>query len=117
MEQLKTFAEKAYVPVLTATQGNKQMQSGGTQTRQSIQGSGQKSQKAQLVLILTRDLVGDEGLRDKNGKLLAEPGEYSPVAKIRIDKQNRGKTGDFQQFIMGQYFTIRDIQVERKELS
>lgn len=117
MEQLKTFAEKAKVPVITATQGNKSMQEGGTQTRKAIQGSGQKSQKAQLVLILTRDLVGDEGLRDRNGKLIAEPGEYSPVAKIRVDKQNRGKTGDFKQYIMGQFFTVRDIQVERKELA
>lgn len=114
MEQLKTFAEKSKVPVFTATQGNKQMQDGGTQTRKAIQGSGQKSQKAQLVMILTRELVGDEGLTDRNGKILAEPGEYSPVAKIRIDKQNRGKTGDFQQFINGPFFTIRDIQIERK---
>jgi len=117
MEQLKTFAEKSRVPVFTATQGNKSMQGSGTQTRQAIQGSGQKSQKAQLVLILTRDLVGDEGLRDKNGRVLAEPGEYSPVAKLHIDKQNRGKTGDFQQYIVGQFFTVRDIQFERKELS
>lgn len=113
MEQLKSFAENAKVPVFTATQGNKQMQDSGTQTRKNIQGSGQKSQKAQLVVILTRDLVGDEGLRDKHGKVLAEAGEYSPVAKLRIDKQNRGKTGDFKQFIMGQFFTVRDIQMER----
>jgi len=117
MEQLKTFAENSKVPVFTATQGNKNMQEGGRQTRRNIQGSGQKSQKAQLVLILTRDLVGDEGLRDKNGKLLAEPGEYSPIAKIVIDKQNRGKTGELVQYIAGQYFTVRDIQMERKELA
>jgi replicative DNA helicase len=117
MEQLKTFAENSKIPVFTATQGNKAMQDSGTQTRRNIQGSGQKSQKAQLVLILTRDLVGDEGLRDKNGKILAEAGEYSPVAKIRIDKQNRGKTGDFKQFINGQFFTVRDIQIERKDLA
>lgn len=117
MEQLKTFAENSKVPVFTATQGNKAMQDGGRQTRKNIQGSGQKSQKAQLVLILTRDLVGDEGLRDKNGRVLAEPGEYSPVAKIVIDKQNRGKTGEFTQYIMGQFFTVRDIQVERRELA
>lgn len=117
MEQIKTFAENNKVPVFTATQGNKSMQDGGRQTRKAIQGSGQKSQKAQLVLILTRDLVGDEGLRDKNGKVLAEPGEYSPVAKIVIDKQNRGKTGEFSQYIMGQFFTVRDIQTERRELA
>lgn len=116
MEQLKTFAENAKVPVFTATQGNKEMQGNGTQTRKNIQGTGQKSQKAQLVMILTRDLVGDEGLRDKHGKVLAEPGEYSPVAKLRIDKQNRGKTGDFKQYILGQFFTVRDIQMERVQL-
>lgn len=117
MEQLKTFAENAKVPVFTATQGNKAMQDGGRQTRRNIQGSGQKSQKAQLVLILTRELVGDEGLRDKNGKVLAEPGEYSPVAKLVIDKQNRGKTGELTQYVMGQFFIVRDIQFARTELS
>lgn len=110
MEQLKTFAERAHVPVMTATQGNKSMQGEGIQTRKAIQGSGQKSQKAQLVVILTRDIVGDAGLRDASGKVIAEAGEYSPVAKIRIDKQNRGKTGDFQQVIVGQYFAVRDTQ-------
>src|SRR5690606_24166958 len=53
MEALKSFAERNHLPVFTATQGNKNMQSGGVQTRQNIQGSGQKSQKAQLVLILS----------------------------------------------------------------
>lgn len=114
MEQLKTFAEKHGLPVFTATQGNKAMQEGGTQTRKAIQGSGQKSQKAQLVLILTRELVGDAGLYDADDRLIAEPGEYSPVAKIRIDKQNRGKTGDFQQFFVGQFFTVRDIAPKRE---
>lgn len=110
MEQLKSFAEKAKVPVFTATQGNKSMQDGGTQTRRAIQGSGQKSQKAQLVLILTRDLVGDKGLRDKDGRLVAEAGEYSPIAKVRIDKQNIGKTGELKQYIAGKYFTVRDLE-------
>ncbi len=110
MEQLKSFAEKAKIPVFTATQGNKSMQDGGTQTRRAIQGSGQKSQKAQLVMILTRDLVGENGLRDRDGLLVAEPGEYSPIAKIRIDKQNIGKTGELQQYLVGKYFTVRDLE-------
>lgn len=110
MEQLKSFAEKAKLPVFTATQGNKSMQSSGIQTRQAIQGSGQKSQKAQLVMILTRELVGENGLRDRDGKWVADPGEYSPVAKIRIDKQNIGKTGELQQYLVGKYFTVRDLE-------
>jgi len=110
METLKTFAEKSNVPVFTATQGNKSMQGGGTQTRQAIQGSGQKSQKAQLVLILTRDLVGDGGQRDRDGNVIAEAGEYSPIAKIRIDKQNIGKTGELQQYLVGKYFSAQDLK-------
>lgn len=110
MEQLKSFAEKAKLPVFTATQGNKSMQESGTQTRKSIQGSGQKSQKAQLVMILTRDLVGEKGLCDRDGVRVAEAGEYSPIAKIRIDKQNIGKTGELQQYLVGKYFTVRDLE-------
>lgn len=109
MEALKTFAEKVDIPVFTATQGNKSMQNGGTQTRQAIQGSGQKSQKAQLVVILTRDIVGDGGLFDANDELLADAGEYSPIVNVRIDKQNRGKTGGFKQFLVGKYFIVKDI--------
>jgi replicative DNA helicase len=110
MESLKTFAEKANIPVFTATQGNKSMQNGGTQTRQNIQGSGQKSQKAQLVIILSRDIVGDGGLYDSDNVLLAEAGEYSPIVNVRVDKQNRGRTGGFKQYLAGKYFTVRDIE-------
>jgi len=115
MEALKTFAEKSNIPVFTATQGNKSMQAGGTQTRQAIQGSGQKSQKAQLVIILTRDIVGEGGLYDSENVLIAEAGEYSPIVNVRIDKQNRGKTGSIKQFIVGKFFTVRDI--ERRPLN
>jgi replicative DNA helicase len=113
MEQLKTFAERNRVPVMTATQGNKSMQNAGTQTRQAIQGSGQKSQKSQLVIVLTRDLVGDQGLQDKNGNRIAEPGDYSPIVNVRVDKQNRGRTGQFKQIIAGRFFTIRDPEEHR----
>lgn len=117
MEQLKAFAEKSKLAVLTATQGNKSMQETGTQTRRAIQGSGQKSQKSQLVVILTRDLVGENGLRDAKGVTIAQPGEYSPVVNVRVDKQNIGRTGGFQQFLLGQYFTVRDIQIQRVEVA
>lgn len=112
MEALKTFAERNNIPVLTATQGNKSMQEQGPQTRRAIQGSGQKSQKAQLVVILQRALVGDEGLRDRNGTLIAQPGEYSPIVTVRIDKQNRGQTGQLSQVLIGKWFSIRDMAGE-----
>lgn len=118
MEQLKSFAEKHKLPIFTATQGNADMQDASkTQTRRNIQGSKQKSQKAQLVIILTRELLQAEA-RDVTGKVVAEKGEYSPLVKVRVDKQNRGRTGDFEQVIIGRYFTVRDkAQTIRTELN
>lgn len=57
------------MPVMTASQGNKQMQGSGTKTR-DIVGSGAKTQKAQLVAILTCEIVGDKGLQDGRGVVL-----------------------------------------------
>jgi hypothetical protein len=85
------------------------MQENGTQTRRAIQGSGQKSQKAQLVVILQRDLLGAEGYPGPDGTLIAEEGEYSPIVKVRVDKQNIGKTGGFRQYMVGRYFTVKDM--------
>lgn len=110
MEQLKTFAERLRIPVMTATQGNKDMQGEGTKTRKAIQGSGQKSQKSQLVIILTRELVEDaKGLKDEDGNLIAKKGEYSPIVNVRVDKQNRGAQLEFEQLYAGRFFTIRDL--------
>ncbi len=116
VEMLKTFAEKNRLPIMTASQGNKEMQKQtGTRTRKDIAGSGAKTQKAQLVAILTREIVGSEGLKDERGTKLADPGEYSPFIDVRIDKQNRGKTGvTMRQFLIGQYFDIRDITLRQQ---
>jgi replicative DNA helicase len=118
VETLKTFAERHSLPIMTASQGNKGMQQQtGTRTRRDIQGSGAKTQKAQLVAILTRELVGDDGLLDSKGVVIAGPGEYSPFIDVRIDKQNRGKTGvTMTQFLIGQFFDIRDVEVTRQKL-
>lgn len=109
MNQLKDFAEKAGIPVFTATQGNKSMQDQGKiQTRQGIDGSGKKSQRAQLVIILTRPMVGVGGLWDGSNKL-ADEGDYSPIATLRIDKQNRGATKTFHQVFRGECYRIGDL--------
>jgi replicative DNA helicase len=115
VEMLKTFAEKNHLPIMTASQGNKNMQQQtGTRTRRDISGSGAKTQKAQLVAILTREIVGDAGLKDERGVVLADPGEYSPFIDVRIDKQNRGKTGiTMRQFLIGQYFDVKDVQLRQ----
>lgn len=88
---------------------NVTMQEDGIKTRRSIQGSGQKAQKAQLVVILSRPIVGENGLFDKKGAKIADAGEYSPIITVRVDKQNRGKTGQVQQLLVGKFFAVRDI--------
>lgn len=109
MEQLKNLAEKMGVPIFTATQGNKGMlDQGREKTRQDIDGSGKKSQRSQLVVILTRDMVGAGGLWD-GSQQVAKEGDYSPVAKLRIDKQNRGKTMTFFQVFRGECYRIGDL--------
>jgi len=111
MNLLKNFAEKAGIPIFTATQGNKSMQEQGkVQTRQAIDGSGKKSQRAQLVMILTRDIVGIGGLWDGSTKV-ADEGDYSPIATLRIDKQNRGATKTFHQIFRGECYRIGDLPV------
>jgi replicative DNA helicase len=110
VEGLKIFAERHHVPVLTAAQGNKSMQGDGLKTRQSISGSGQKSQLAQFVVILTREIAPKGGQFDDFGVKIADEGEYSPMVDVRVDKQNRGKTGaTLRQFLVGQFFDVRDM--------
>lgn len=109
MIRLKNWCEKRGIVGFTATQGNKSMQdTGKTQTRQAIGGSGKKSQRAQLVIILTRDLVGEGGLWEGNQQI-AQQGDYSPIAKLRIDKQNRGRMCTFFQVFKGENYRIGDL--------
>ena len=109
MIRMKNWCDKRGIVGFTATQGNKSMQDQGKeQTRQAIDGSGKKSQRSQLVVILTRELVGDGGLWEGTTKI-AEKGDYSPIAKLRIDKQNRGKTCTFYQVFKGENYRVADL--------
>jgi replicative DNA helicase len=115
LEILKTMAEKLHIPVMTANQGNKSMGGENKGNRAGIQGSGAKTQKPQLVLIMDREKAKDSPIKDDEGTVIALPGEYSPVIEWTIEKQNRGRTGNlFNQFLIGERFDIVDI--ERVEL-
>jgi replicative DNA helicase len=113
IEKLKTFAERAKVPVLAANQLNKGADHAGAKggRRAHIQGSGQKLHKAQLVMILNRPEVEGGDLKDEEGTVLAKEGEFSPFIDWRIEKQNRGKTGNGpRQFLIGKHFDIVDVE-------
>lgn len=108
IEQLKDFAEQNNIPIFTATQGNKGMQEQGKViTRQNIEGSGRKSQRSQCVIVVTRDIL--TAPITAQGQVIAKQGDYSPYAKIRIDKQNRGWTGTFYQLFRGEFYHIGDL--------
>lgn len=108
MERLKSWAQVNGVPVLTASQMTKFGKKSGATDRSDMRGSGEKSDKAQLVILLHRE-KSESGIFAPNGRKLAEPGEYSPEAVIRVDKQNRGKTGSFRQFFDGSRYRILDM--------
>lgn len=109
MEQIKNFAERNNLPIFSATQGNKAMQDQGRViTRKDIEGSGRKSQRSQCVILVTRDILTSPVL-DENGNVIAKIGDYSPYAKLRVDKQNRGWTGTFYQLFRGEYYRIGDL--------
>ena len=113
MEQIKTFAERNGVPVFTASQGTKELVTNSAPTRADMYGSGQVSHKAQLVIMLQRDKAGKEGIRNPDGELIAEPGTYSPIAHMYVDKQNRGQTINFDMWYQGDRFTFADLQVQQ----
>jgi hypothetical protein len=99
VEHLKSWLESNGVPGITATQGNKAMQGSGIRTRRDIDGSGKKSQKAQLVIILTRQQLEQKMTLDNGVQL--EIGDYSPFLTVRVDKQNRGGTPTLTQYFDG----------------
>jgi len=117
LEIVKTMAEKLKVIVLTATQGNKTFgKSGHSARKEDLSGTYELSQKPQMVVTMTREEV-DEGGLWYQGKLIAKPGELSPVVAVRIDKQNRGVQGyTIQQLVVGKYLKIVDAEFEAEEL-
>ncbi len=112
MEQLKTFAERNGIPLFTASQGGKEIVGKESPNRADMYGSSQVSHKAQLVILLQRDKAGKEGIRNADGELIAGPGTYSPIARMFIDKQNRGQTGEFSMWFQGDKFMFTDLAVQ-----
>ena len=107
-ELLKSWAVKHKVPAFTAVQMNKEGQTSGRKTRSSIRGSGEISEKSQLVITLTREIC-EINLPAPNGEILAYEGEYSPEMTVRVDKQNRGRTAEWKMWYVGKIFSVRDI--------
>lgn len=96
VEQLKNFAEVSGIPVVMIAQ----MSKAGKQSnfdnvdRTGIRGAGEKSDKANLVVLLKRDRI-DDG--------------YSNEVDVLVDKNTMGGTGTFKQLMQPEYFRVGDI--------
>ena len=95
VEQLKNFAETTGIPVLMIAQMSKD----GKHTtfdkmdRGGMRGAGEKSDKANLVILLNRDRIGDG---------------YSNTVNVLVDKNTMGGTGVFDQLMQPEYYRVAD---------
>lgn len=98
VEQLKTFAETSEVPVVMLAQMNKGSKTAGIDRvdRTGIRGAGEKTEKANLVILLNREW-------DEMQKT------YSPLVDVRVDKNTLGPTCSFQQVMKPEFFRIHDL--------
>jgi replicative DNA helicase len=96
VEIIKTFAERMETPALLLAQMNKTGKTSSLHSldRTAIRGAGEKTEKANIVVLLSREKTEDG---------------YSPVVDVRLDKNTLGPTGNFQQYLDGAHFQVRDI--------
>lgn len=96
VEMIKTFAERMETPALLLAQLNKtgKVTSAEHLNRASIRGAGEKTEKANIVILLNRENT-DDG--------------YSNIVNVRLDKNTLGPTGTFTQFMDGPHFRVADL--------
>jgi replicative DNA helicase len=102
VEQLKIFSEVTGAPVIQVAQMNKEGKGESKKTvdRNAIRGSGQKSEKSNLVILISRDHIQDG---------------YSNTVTVRIDKNTLGPTGSLTQIMVPEYFSVGDPTDQRQE--
>ena len=112
IEQLKDLSEETETRSVILEQFSK----AGKQTsfesldRTGIRGAGEKTERANIVVLLLRDKV-ENGEFGPRGETIVEPGGYSREVKVRIDKNTMGKTGDFCQYLKAETFNVFDQEV------
>lgn len=99
VEQLKNFAESTGIPVLMIAQMNKEGKSTSFDKidRTGIRGAGEKSDKANLVVLLNR-------ARENDG--------YSNTVNVLVDKNTMGGTGTFEQVMQPEYYRVGDPYID-----
>lgn len=101
VEQLKVFSESTGVPVLMVAQMSKEGKrtSFDNTDRTGIRGAGEKSDRANLVVMLKRERCEDG---------------YSNEVEVLVDKNTMGRTGCARQIMEPEFFRVGDrMLVER----
>lgn len=95
VEQLKNFSETSGAPVLMITQMSKDGKTSKFEKmdRTDMRGAGEKSDKANLVVMLKRERVEDG---------------YSNTVEVLIDKNTMGRTGTCTQIMQPEFFRVGD---------
>lgn len=93
VEQVKSFSEQQETPALILAQLNKigKGQQFDKLDRTAIRGAGEKTEKANIVIMLHRDDADDNKLH------------------VRIDKNTIGPTGSLEQYFVPSRFMIKDL--------
>ena len=99
VEQIKRLTESSEIPALLLAQMNKQ---GKRETfahlaRTDIRGAGEKTEKANIVILLHKDRAESE------------------VVKVRVDKNTMGPCGSFEQLMDAPRFMVADIEEPRSQ--
>jgi replicative DNA helicase len=100
VEQIKNYAESTETPVLMLAQMSKSGKSAKFDDldRTDMRGAGEKSEKANIVVLLHREKLNDG------------TGEYSSIVNVRVDKNTVGATGNFTQFMHPELFSVHDVE-------
>ena len=107
VEQIKNFAELTETPVVLLAQMSKAGKSSDFNDidRTSMRGAREKSEKANVVVLLHRD-------KDDSAD-----GAYSNTVNVRVDKNTLGPTGKFVQWMRPETFSVYDVDTVRTELN
>ena len=97
VEQIKNFGESTDTSVVMLAQMSKAGKSGSFEDldRTAMRGAGEKSEKANIVILLQREKVA-EG--------------YSQTVNVRVDKNTVGATGNFTQWMEPEFFRVHDVE-------
>jgi len=112
-EVIKTTCEQLKMCSVIGSQMNRKSKDEKRRTSRGIRGSGQIEEKCNVSITIDRDILIDDF---QWGDIIYPEGERSPIAKVRIDKNTLGKTGDTKLAMIGSRFWFKDIDLKTVNL-